>query len=260
MEIYVSRDGEQWGPYDEDQLAEHLRSGAISVEDLAWTEGVADWQPLRDLIGEEAAAAYQAVRSEGGAGKPRLVTGNAAPGFAIEGFRPAGRPAVGGYGTPAVRGTVPVRPGYAVAGLVPAYGGLPVVERPRYAGFAWAAWIVMGVCCVIAIIPIFGFLMWYGVWFAAILAFVFGGIVISRGGTVQGIMIIVAGVFTICFGLIAPVVSAVVFMLSQVDLEEAARRQQGKPPAQLVPAVPGKPAGERELPKPPDDTTPERPR
>lgn len=262
MEIYVSRDGERWGPYDEDQLAEYLTNGTLTVDDLAWTEGVEDWQPLRDLIGAEAAASYQQARAQAQAqpqaahGKPRLLTTAAAPGFAIEGARPGLRPAVGSYGAPVMHGQHSLGGRYPLGGQS-VYGGLQAAERPSYSGLAWASWIIMGICCVLAIIPMLGFLAWAVVGVAAILAFVFGGIIISRGGTVHGIMIILAGVFTFLFGLIAPIVSSVLFMIGQVDLEEIKRQNEAaKQPAKTAPATPPKPAtapktGERpETPEP----------
>lgn len=244
MEIYVSRDGERWGPYDEDQLAEYLTNGTLTVDDLAWTEGVEDWQPLRDLIGAEAAASYQQAQAQAQAahGKPRLLTTAAAPGFAIEGARPGLRPAMGAYGAPMTHGQHPMGGRYPLGGQS-VYGGLQAPERPGYSGLAWASWITMGVCCLLAIIPGFGFLVWAVVAVAAVLAFVCGGIIISRGGTLHGIMIILAGVFTFLFGLIAPIVSSVLFVLSQVDLEEVKRQNEaGKQPGAASPAVPPKPA------------------
>lgn len=57
MEIWIGRDGERHGPYKEDDVREWLRSGKISPEDLAWYEGLADWQPLSVLFRDEVPAA-----------------------------------------------------------------------------------------------------------------------------------------------------------------------------------------------------------
>jgi uncharacterized RDD family membrane protein YckC len=53
MEIWIGRDGERHGPYKEDDVRQWLRSGQISREDLAWYEGLADWQPLSVLFPDE---------------------------------------------------------------------------------------------------------------------------------------------------------------------------------------------------------------
>lgn len=48
--IYLSRDGQTYGPYTEDQIRELFKSGHASPNDDAWEEGMADWKPLRSLI------------------------------------------------------------------------------------------------------------------------------------------------------------------------------------------------------------------
>ncbi len=53
MEIWIGRDGERHGPYQEDDVREWLRSGKVSPTDLAWYEGLADWQPLSVLLRDE---------------------------------------------------------------------------------------------------------------------------------------------------------------------------------------------------------------
>jgi uncharacterized RDD family membrane protein YckC len=57
MEIWIGRDGERHGPYKEEDVREWLRSGKVSPEDLAWYEGLADWQPLSVLFRDEVPAA-----------------------------------------------------------------------------------------------------------------------------------------------------------------------------------------------------------
>jgi uncharacterized RDD family membrane protein YckC len=57
MEIWIGRDGERHGPYKEDDVREWLRSGKVSPADLAWYEGLADWQPLSVLFRDEVPAA-----------------------------------------------------------------------------------------------------------------------------------------------------------------------------------------------------------
>lgn len=54
MEIWIGRDGERHGPYKEDDVRQWLRSGQVSPADLAWYEGLADWQPLSVLFPDDA--------------------------------------------------------------------------------------------------------------------------------------------------------------------------------------------------------------
>jgi uncharacterized RDD family membrane protein YckC len=57
MEIWIGRDGERHGPYKEEDVRQWLRSGQVSPKDLAWYEGLADWQPLSVLFPDVSAAA-----------------------------------------------------------------------------------------------------------------------------------------------------------------------------------------------------------
>jgi membrane protein YdbS with pleckstrin-like domain len=49
-DIYVYKDDKQLGPLENAQVAEALRSGNFSYDDIAWREGWTDWRPLRTLF------------------------------------------------------------------------------------------------------------------------------------------------------------------------------------------------------------------
>ena len=51
MAILVYRNDQQEGPYELDEIDRALREGKLSVTDLAWQEGLADWLPLGELVG-----------------------------------------------------------------------------------------------------------------------------------------------------------------------------------------------------------------
>jgi uncharacterized RDD family membrane protein YckC len=53
MEVWIGRQGERHGPYQEEQVREWLRSGQLSRDDLGWYDGLADWQPLSVLFADE---------------------------------------------------------------------------------------------------------------------------------------------------------------------------------------------------------------
>ena len=50
MEIYINREGQQFGPYSLDQVKTHLADGALSGQDFAWAEGQTDWQSLEAMV------------------------------------------------------------------------------------------------------------------------------------------------------------------------------------------------------------------
>ncbi len=55
-EIYLYRNEQQQGPYTEQQLREMVISGEISQVEYVWYEGLAEWQPLNEIISFSATA------------------------------------------------------------------------------------------------------------------------------------------------------------------------------------------------------------
>ena len=51
MEIHITRDGQQFGPYTLDDVNAYLASGELDANDMAWHDGMADWLPLRSIEG-----------------------------------------------------------------------------------------------------------------------------------------------------------------------------------------------------------------
>ena len=51
MNIYISKSGTQTGPFGEEQLQGMLAEGVVAPDDLAWREGLPEWQPLHLLLG-----------------------------------------------------------------------------------------------------------------------------------------------------------------------------------------------------------------
>ena len=51
MKIFISRDGQQLGPYSVQQINAGAAFGSFTASDLAWIEGWANWQPLSMVPG-----------------------------------------------------------------------------------------------------------------------------------------------------------------------------------------------------------------
>ena len=51
MPIHISKNGQNYGPYAEADVAGYLRSGHFAPTDFAWREGCAGWVPLSQLMG-----------------------------------------------------------------------------------------------------------------------------------------------------------------------------------------------------------------
>ena len=51
MQIYISRDGEQNGPYSIEDVNAYLKDGALLPTDLACQEGMDEWVPISQIPG-----------------------------------------------------------------------------------------------------------------------------------------------------------------------------------------------------------------
>jgi len=49
MSAYIWKDNQQTGPFIDDVILQALSDGKFSYDDLAWREGLAEWQPLGTL-------------------------------------------------------------------------------------------------------------------------------------------------------------------------------------------------------------------
>ena len=54
MKIYINKNNQQSGPFEEGQVLEMLRNGQLSAHDLAIREGDKDWQPLGSAFANSA--------------------------------------------------------------------------------------------------------------------------------------------------------------------------------------------------------------
>ena len=51
MSFLISKDGQELGPFTADQVNTQLSGGMLDPEDLCWTEGFEDWNPLNAVEG-----------------------------------------------------------------------------------------------------------------------------------------------------------------------------------------------------------------
>ncbi len=57
MEIFITRDGQQHGPYTLEQAQAYVQQGQLLATDLAWREGLSEWVPLSQILGSAPATA-----------------------------------------------------------------------------------------------------------------------------------------------------------------------------------------------------------
>ena len=80
---------------------------------------------------------------------------------------------------------------------------------------AWIGWSLLGVTLVISFIPILGCGSWILVWPVVVAAIILGIMTITRGGTGQGVALIIASIVLVPVALIAPIIST--SLLGSVD-------------------------------------------
>jgi hypothetical protein len=51
MEIYITKNGGDFGPYSRSEAFALMKEGAFSEDDHAWHEGLEKWTPLREVLG-----------------------------------------------------------------------------------------------------------------------------------------------------------------------------------------------------------------
>jgi len=71
MQIYITRDGQQLGPYTLEQINSGASLGSFTSADLAWIEGWVDWQPLSKVPGFVSSMPPMPSESSSG-GRPSL--------------------------------------------------------------------------------------------------------------------------------------------------------------------------------------------
>jgi hypothetical protein len=179
MQIYVGKNGQQLGPFSLEEINRKLADGTFAATDLGWHEGAAGWAALSSIAGV-------------------VVPAPAAPSTPA----PAPEP-------------TPVSPAPAPA-AVPTPSHTPIVQRPAapsggYRTLSLVSWILLGITFFISFIPFLGCGSWILAWPVAVAAIIMGIIVITRGGTGQGILIILAGVLIVPLSLLGQFASLAVF-------------------------------------------------
>ena len=50
MQIYISKDNRQWGPYEAEQVSFLIGKGSFALQDWAWVEGGKEWIPVSQVL------------------------------------------------------------------------------------------------------------------------------------------------------------------------------------------------------------------
>ncbi len=106
MKYYIQRQLNEYGPYTLADLQRYVAQGSIQLNDLTRSEGMTDWVPVSQVIGNIPAPQPPApIQAAGGAtygaGNPYASTGMV---YGVPGQVPGGVPV---YGAPVVPGLIP---------------------------------------------------------------------------------------------------------------------------------------------------------
>ena len=63
MQVFINKNGQQLGPFEEQQVAEMLRNGQLSPNDSGFKQGQQQWQPLSTMFSNAGTAANLAGSS-----------------------------------------------------------------------------------------------------------------------------------------------------------------------------------------------------
>lgn len=74
MQIHIGRDGQALGTFDENEVRDGLATGRFLGSDLAWRDGMGDWQPLSSFSILNAPPALQQSSSSFPATTPILMS------------------------------------------------------------------------------------------------------------------------------------------------------------------------------------------
>ena len=181
MQIYVGKNGQQLGPFSLEELNRKLADGTFAGTDLAWYEGAAGWAPLSGVAG-----------------------------VVIPAPAPAPTPAA-----PVTAAPTPVQPAPTPA-AAPVRSTAPIVQsatapRGGYKTLSLVSWVLLGLTFFISFIPFLGCGSWILAWPVAVAAIIMGIIVLTRGGTLQGILIILAGVLIVPLSFLGQFASLALF-------------------------------------------------
>ena len=187
MDYYYSLDNQPHGPVPLTQLHELFRAGVITLDTLVVPVGGSEWK------------AYKTVEVP-----PQDLAGSAVPGD----IPPAGStpPPVA-----STSGSTPTPPA-----MLPSSAGAtsppPSAAQPGYKNLVLISWILLGVTTLLSLIPIVGCFSWVMLIPVLITCVVLGVMTLQRGGTTEGVLILIASVVVLpLFTLIAPILTTALF-------------------------------------------------
>ena len=181
MDYYYSLNNQPQGPVPLEQLHELFRTGVIAAETLVVPVGGSEWRP------------YSTLQPA-----PQDLAGSAVPGDVPPAATPQPPPS-----------TAAVTPTSAAYGATTAASATPL---PGYKNLVLISWVLIGVTALLSIIPILGCFSWVMLIPVVITCVILGVMTLQRGGTTQGVLILIASLVVLpLITIIAPIVTTALF-------------------------------------------------
>ena len=190
MDYYYSLNNQPEGPVPLDRLHELFRTGVISAATLVVPVGGSEWKPYSTL---EAA--------------PQDLAGSAVP-------RDVPPADAGASSSETSAQLPPPTPPSAARAGTPSYAAPagPETAQPPYKNLVLISWVLFGATALLSIIPILGCFSWLMLIPVVITCVILGVITLQRGGTTQGVLILIAAVVVLpLITIIAPIVTTALF-------------------------------------------------
>lgn len=126
--------------------------------------------------------------------------------------------------------SMPVQPAIQPPTVVQVVTSQPLSHR----GVSIAGWTLLSLCCIASLIPGLGFAIWLIAAPLLLVTLVLGIISISRGGTLQGVLILLATLIVVpVFVFVAPIVTTGVAVVAAAKASEKADSSRSVPPIEL---------------------------
>ena len=191
MDYYYSLNNQPTGPVPLDELHQLHRTGIITLETLVVPVGGTEWKPYSTLNPPT----------------PDLA------GSAVPGDVPPAESAASTTPSPTASASTPPPPPPtgASGGLAPT-ASAAATPQPGYKNLVLISWVLLGVTALLSVIPVVGCITWVMLIPVFITTVVLGVMTLQRGGTTQGILILIASVVVLpLFTLVAPILTTALF-------------------------------------------------
>lgn len=154
MEFYIARDGQQSGPFSEEEVRRKLAAGEVLPTDRGWREGMAEWMPLSAFSTVIASSAPVPAVARAAAYYPQATTSGLAVASLVMGI-------LSFTAFPILPGILAVIFGHSALSSIRSSEGRLTGDGLALAGlilgYIWVGFLVLGIIALIVFACVVGF-------------------------------------------------------------------------------------------------------